>query len=67
MAIITHRHGSPASMSSLNIVIATKADAPDYTRQKKGTYPMRIRQTSLAVFFSRKAPIFWILDRRLVA
>lgn len=31
------------------------------------TYPMRKRQTSLAVFFSRKAPIFWILERRLVA
>ena len=31
------------------------------------TYPIRWRHTSLAVFFSRNAPTFWTLLRRVVA
>ena len=37
------------------------------SQNENGPYPMRKRQTSLADFFSRYAPIFWILERRLVA
>jgi hypothetical protein len=34
---------------------------------RKETYPILALQTSLAVFFSRKAPTFWTLLRRVVA
>lgn len=36
-------------------------------REIEETYPIRNRQTSLAVFFSRKLPTFCILERREVA